>query len=462
MLHLACFTVNSMAAVQRRLFTAEAAVRSPDHGPLLVARKLDFVSFFLEVPRDECLRAVKFWCHKLQELANKRFVRVKDRVWTQQDKETGFRNIPGEGDVCQILRRHIDATGWSCFPISSLPDVLALDFQSRMQSDRRIWQQRKGISMGSPWGTVACRAWCCFREYRSRFLLNWARSLKSDHSRGHALAPWTVMRWVDDRWWTLRCACAETAKAVTACDVLTYSGAPLRYCHPIAVLSLRACDSLDAVSGFVRSVAAFLGTSVDQTNETPNQVVGIDVAFVDPDTDIALHPMTAHGLADSLDEGIWIPAQQVAVSSRMTTKCTDQLGDDWTKASRPQPRFASRMTDIRRCPERTTMLLGWMARLADCSFSFASWSTTVSDRHVAAGSVASTWQLQALNALVRELVLCGWPKSNCVQAINRALASALVREPTSMVLHRITVLKAFREVVSDMWDACGAVGRPDD
>ena len=80
------------------------------------------------------------------------------------------------------------------------------------------------------------------------------------------------------------------------------------------------------------------------------------------------------------------------------------------------------------------------------------WTMTVQERHEGVATSADNWYLQALDGLLKELILCGWTKSNCAQAFRRSRASALVREPTKTVLHRIAALKHLEKHASEAWD----------
>ena len=444
------FTVSSMGGVQRKLQVCEGAIGDPNAGRFLVCRKTDFVSFFLEVSREQCLLAVQMWCQKLQALSDRgRWIRVKDVQWTQQDKEMGFSGVPGEGDKCQLLRRRVTAPGWACFQTSLLPSVLALDFASLLQSDRHIWRQSRGIPMGSPWGTVACRAWACLREYLFRHLMTWARQF-SPHGRDTGCtAPWTAMRWVDDRWWALRCDSLVTARATCAADTLTYTNLPLHQAHALAVIATRLALPLDAVCHLCKEVASFLVCSVDQTHEDPASVVGIDIVFAHAATGDLLHEVDEYGLAKGLDQGCVIGAVPVQLLSRITTKNCDLLNDiTWVRASRPQPRFSARITDVRAAPERAAALMGWVTRLADCTYSKQDWVLPVRSRHECPDeAVLHPWQGRAVVALIRELVLSGWDVGTCTNACERVLASSLVREPAPQILHRIAVVRKMLKLV---------------
>lgn len=449
------FSVCSMAAVQQKLLEAETAIASPSAGSLLVVRKSDFVAFFLEVSRDQCLQSARSWCQKLQQLSDRSaWIRVKDVEWTAQDKEVGFKGIPGEGDVCQLLRRPVHSPGWSGFRVLKLPEVLRLDFESLLQADRCIWKQSRGIPMGSPWGTVACRSWACLREFQFRHLLLLARQLDTDCRRTLTAAPWSPMRWVDDRWWVLRCSNMAVARAVTAADALTYSNVAVGIAHALTIIAARHDSwTLDFTFLFVKQVAGWLSYSVDQTSEDPSSVVGIDVAFCDAVDGKLVHETDAGGLSKGLQEAVWIGDRRLQMLSRLTTKNPGLLSDDWVVAARPQPRFAARATDLRSIPERTAALMGWVTRLADCAYAFADCCMPVTQRHQPLSNGSKhPWQMAAVDGVIRELLLSGWDRSTCLRACERVLASSLMRDPTSLVLHRISVVRQLRAHVATAWE----------
>ena len=221
--------VSSTEEVIRVFRDLQEVVSGTEHWLYVV--KYDFVNFYMNVCRSEAYRALDFWLHVIRTaFPSRRFVLVRRRNWRAIHRDLREQVTSLSPDV-QLARTPGDPQEWWSIRLDSLGDWLREDASSLLQFAGALWSQDKGLTIGSPWGGVACHAWASYQEYRMRFIRSWSlRSAECEERatlrtrRGHTMGSLGAMRWVDDRWRVLRVCSPAVAHKCIVTDVCGYAG----------------------------------------------------------------------------------------------------------------------------------------------------------------------------------------------------------------------------------------------
>ena len=163
-------TVASNGQVMDRFRAMSSVVCNPDWGGWIVCAKFDFVNFYMNVPRQEAVFAVRWWTRQVQRyFPGRPYVRVRRDRWRALGKDLAADQGGATPDI-QLSRTPGNPGEWDSVRVADLPSILEEDTRGILQFGGDLWQQVKGLTIGSPWGGVACRLWGVFRERRGRHL----------------------------------------------------------------------------------------------------------------------------------------------------------------------------------------------------------------------------------------------------------------------------------------------------
>ena len=445
--------------------------------PWVFVCKFDFVNFFMSVKREAAWRAVSWWVSKAgQAFPGKKYLRVRKDRWRTIEKELQGSSQPGVVDVQLARTPHADAE-WDVVAIAGLRTILETDSQGLLQFDGRLWTQREGLTIGSPWGGTACRLWAVFNEYRMRAVRRW--SLR-DPSRRRGVGTGTLggFRWVDDRYRIMRVVDQAMARCVYAVDVGTYAGAMWHHVMALGRTMQRHWQgSMSGLVDVVQRICACLVDGIGQTQESTTTVVGYDVSFA-VFSDASGAPMICAG---DLFEGMYVGRSEVVLQARLSTKSGGLLRSDPIHTL-VHPRFTHSAVDVRARPERVSALVQWVARVADQAWYGGllegphddvpdAWIPVpqpgVGEHTVSVGrlhgpkdcsrsethaGIFSAWQSQPVRGMMRELQCAGWTRSDLLTAVRRLEASTRCRTPTSALARRLRVVAWISRVVRTQWE----------